>query len=102
MHAFWLVLTYDLLEDRRIDDVIVKTFFNSLLYKTNRFQVAVRLYNFFVLTTFWRHLWSITDQTHGNLESFCLLENLSKLTLQNTRLAPLPLKAPKNILASKS
>ena len=39
MHAFWLVLTYDLLEDRRIDDVI-KTFFNSLLYKTNRFQVA--------------------------------------------------------------
>ena len=26
MHAFWLVLTYDLLEDKRIDDVI-KTFF---------------------------------------------------------------------------
>ena len=45
MHAFWLVLTYDLLEDRRIDDVIVKTFFNSLLYKTNRFQVAVRLFS---------------------------------------------------------
>ena len=33
MHAFWLVLTYDLLEDRRIDDVMVTTFFNSLLYK---------------------------------------------------------------------
>ena len=45
MHAFWLVLTCDLLEDRRIDDVIVKTFFNSLLYKTNRFQVAVRLFS---------------------------------------------------------
>ena len=44
MHAFWLVLTYDLLEDRRIDDVI-KTFFNSLLYKTNRFQVAVCLFS---------------------------------------------------------
>ena len=33
MHAFWLVLTYDLLEARRIDDVIIKTFafffFNS-------------------------------------------------------------------------
>ena len=29
MHAFWLVLTYDLLEDRRIDDVI-KTFVNSI------------------------------------------------------------------------
>ena len=26
MHAFWLVLTYDLLEDRHIDDVIIKTF----------------------------------------------------------------------------
>ena len=45
MHAFWLVLIYDLLEDRRIDDVIIKTFFNSLLYKTNRFQVAVRLFS---------------------------------------------------------
>ena len=40
-----MVLTYDLLEDRRIDDVIIKTFFNSLLYKTNRFQVAVRLFS---------------------------------------------------------
>ena len=38
MHAFLLVLTYDLLEDR-------KTFFNSLLYKTNGFQVAMRLFS---------------------------------------------------------
>ena len=45
MHAFWLVLTYDLLEDRRIDDVIIETFFNPLLHKTNRFQVAVRLFS---------------------------------------------------------
>ena len=45
MHVFYLVLTYDLLEDRRIDDVIIKTLFNSLLYKTNRFQVAVRLFS---------------------------------------------------------
>ena len=58
MHAFWLVLTYDLLEDRRIDDVIIETFFPYLLiiyyikqidFKlpcvclTNRFQVAVCL-----------------------------------------------------------
>ena len=50
MHAFWLVLTYDLLEDRRIDDVIIKTFFNSLFSDTLG-----------VLTTFWRHLWSITE-----------------------------------------
>ena len=48
MHTFWLVLTYDLLEDRCIDDVIMK-----------------------LLTTFWRHLWSITEQMHGNLESIC-------------------------------
>ena len=33
MHALWLVLTYDLLEDRLIDDVIIKTFFNSLCGK---------------------------------------------------------------------
>ena len=45
LHAFWLVLTYDLLENRRIDDVIIKTCFNSLLYKTNRFQVAVCLFS---------------------------------------------------------
>ena len=32
MQAFWLVLTYDLLEDRRIDDVIIKTFL-ILYYK---------------------------------------------------------------------
>ena len=46
MHAFWLVLIHDLLEDSRIDDVIIKTFspayFNSLLYKTNRFQKKIR------------------------------------------------------------
>jgi len=27
--------------------------------------------HFFVLTTFWRHLWFITEQTHGNMESIC-------------------------------
>ena len=45
MYAFGFFLTYDLLEDRHIDDVIIKTFFNSLLYKTNRFQVAVHLFS---------------------------------------------------------
>ena len=70
MLAFWLVLTYDLLEDRRIIKTFFPVYFNSLLYKTNRFQVAVlRLVcHFFVLTTFWRHLWSITEQTHGNVK----------------------------------
>ena len=50
MHAFWLVLTYDPLEDRRIDDVIIKTFFPYILIlyhiKQNRFQVAVRLFSY--------------------------------------------------------
>ena len=69
--------------------------FNSLLYKTNRFHVAVSLFSnrsqktskygknisdtldyrlvrhLFVLTTFWRHLWSSTEQTHGNMETIC-------------------------------
>ena len=45
MHAFSFFLTYDLLEDRHIDDIIIKTFLNSLLYKTNRFQVAVHLFS---------------------------------------------------------
>ena len=26
-----------------------------------------------VLTTFWRLLWSISDQTHGNMESICFI-----------------------------
>ena len=34
MHAFWLVLTFDLLEDRRIDDVIIKTF--KIFYYINQ------------------------------------------------------------------
>ena len=31
MQAFWLVLTYDLLEDRYIDDIIIKTFFKLFI-----------------------------------------------------------------------
>ena len=27
--------------------------------------------HFFILITFWRHLWSTTEQTHGNMESIC-------------------------------
>ena len=30
--------------------------------------------HFFVLTKFWRHLWSIAEQTHGNLESICWID----------------------------
>ena len=31
MQALWLVLTYDLLKDRHIDDVIIKSFFLFIL-----------------------------------------------------------------------
>ena len=104
MHAFWLVLTYDLLEDRRIDDVIIKFFLNSLLFKTNRFQVAVRLFSnrlqrtskhgknisdtlgcascatfLFVLTTFWRHLWSITWTDERQLGISLLILNYCRI-----------------------
>jgi len=65
---------------------VVVIAFSCSLYKTDRFHVAVRLFSnrsqktpkcgknisdtlgyrlvchFFVLTTFWRHLWSITEQ----------------------------------------
>ena len=48
--SFWLILNYDLLEDRCIDDVITIPFcvlfmylFIYLLYESNRFNVAVRL-----------------------------------------------------------
>ena len=46
MYAFWLVLTYDLLKDRRIDGRI------------DAIQVAV-------------HLFSNRSQMHGNLGSIC-------------------------------
>ena len=93
MHAFGFFLTYDLLEDRHVDDVIIKTFFNSLLYKTNRFQVAVHLFSNRSQRTskcgknisdtlgctlcatflFLPHFDIICDleQTHGNFESIC-------------------------------
>ena len=63
MHVFWLVLTYDLLEDKRIDDVIIKTFFLILYYIK---QIDSKLPQRLVC-----HFWSITEQTHGNLESIC-------------------------------
>ena len=79
----------------RLKAAFMRTKFNSLLYKTNRFHVVVHLSSnrsqrtskcgknisdtlgyrfvchFFVLTTFWRHLWSITGRMHGNMESIC-------------------------------
>ena len=31
--------------------------------------------HFLVLTTFWRHLWPITKQKHGNMESICQIDH---------------------------
>ena len=80
MHAFWLVFTYDLLEDRRIDDVIIKTFL--ILYYIKQIDSKlpcvcsvldhprVLLFcSYHILTSSVIYYW--TDVTHGNLESIC-------------------------------
>ena len=72
MHAFWLVLTYDLLEDRRIDDVIIKTFLNSLLYKTNRFQLGIYLLNIFI--SWWRNFHSLED----TMSTSCIINSSAR------------------------
>ena len=41
-YARILIGSHDLLEDRRIDDIIIKNFFNSLLYQANRFHASVQ------------------------------------------------------------
>ena len=43
MYAFWLVLTYDLMEDRCIDDVIIKTFFPYILILYHIKQIDSKL-----------------------------------------------------------
>ena len=52
MHAFWLVLTYDLLEDRCIDDVIIKTFFLYIFFMLNHFPLYAWCANFLFLPHF--------------------------------------------------
>ena len=79
--VFWSVLSYERLEYRRIDDLIIFWF---LLCKV---QIDLMLpglcsvidhrrrkndYSVSVLTAFWRHLLSVTEQTHGNMESIYL------------------------------
>ena len=70
MHAFWLVLTHDLLEDRRIDNVIIKTFFNSLFLPhfdvicdllLNRRMATWNLFVKYLLVKFkyFKQLWTI-------------------------------------------
>ena len=91
MHAFWLVFTYDLLEDRRVDDVITKIFLilycikqidsklpcvcsvidhrgHQNVVRTSVTHLAAPRVPLFCSYNVWHHLWSITEQTHGNLE----------------------------------
>ena len=37
------------------------------------YAIGVAEYVTDVLTTFWRLLWSITEQAHGNMESICFI-----------------------------
>ena len=91
--GFWLGHIYDELEDRHLT-----CFFGSSLYKADMFHAVLCLFgnrsqkmskcgknisdtlgyclmcHFFVRITLWRHLWSITEQVHGNMESICLIE----------------------------
>ena len=39
--------------------------------------------HFFVPTAFWRHLWSITEHTHGNMESICALVATQLCSIEN-------------------
>ena len=42
--------------------------------RTKQWHTRLLVCHCFVLTTFWCHLWSITEQTHGNMESICFIQ----------------------------
>ena len=98
IHAYWLVLTCDLFEDRRIDDVIVNDIVLFFSIKSNinsKFAWVctvidhIRRENFgknisdtlgcasFAASLFVPHFVVVchlfTEQAHGNVESVCLL-----------------------------
>ena len=63
MYAFWLGLAYDLLEDRRVDDVIIKTFgvWRADLYQKGSFTA-----------TFWHLLlWKNLQRSHLHQPKHC-------------------------------
>ena len=71
--AFWLGFTSDQLEDRRTDDVI-----DSMLLCVCSVIDHRRLQNVVdqqwhtrlsPRATFWCHMWSLAEHTHGNMES---------------------------------
>ena len=72
----WLALIYDLLEYRLIPQWItinnILLFYHMKQIESLLLRVCTVIHNaclFFVLTTLWCHLWSITEQTHENMES---------------------------------
>ena len=61
MHAFWLVFTYDLLEDRRIDDVIIKLFF-LILYYIKQIDSKWLFCSYHILTSSMTYHWTDARQ----------------------------------------
>ena len=95
INAFWWLLTHDLLEDRRKDDVTIDCDFAFFVsYKTNRFNVPVGLYRKRSQKTSKccknisdtlncascppppppPYFDVICEQTHSNMESSCLIK----------------------------
>ena len=91
LFALWLVVAHDLSEYRYMVDVTANLF--SLFCSTWRLvlKMFVRFFrinasksqwhtllglmcHYFVFTTFWGYPWSITEQTHGKMESISLTE----------------------------
>ena len=79
----WLALIYDLLGYRLIPQWItinnILLFYHMKQIESLLLRFCTVIHNaclFFVLTTLWCHLWSLTEQKHENMESIFWSENL--------------------------
>ena len=61
VNAFWLVLTYVLLEEIRKDEITVRNILIFLSHIKKWILCCCALVHFSVLTAFWHHPWSKTD-----------------------------------------
>ena len=108
IQAFWVVLIFYLYEDRRTDKITICFFFYYMKetlqipkspyfcwVKDHRWgHIVVRtsvtldrlhfVCYIFLLTTLRPHLWFITEQTHGNMESLYRSDIFSEYTFQFT------------------
>ena len=110
MHAFWLVLTYDLLEDRRIDDVIIKTFALCYSKMTESFENLDDILADWVNEDFEKSLVEAVDsydkQEKERKSRFSVENDLTKLleqsqsnaTKRNTKWVVKPISCPSRIL----